>query len=95
MVEPANKILKALLELIPKGVAVLDANHQVIDFNPALVKILGISKEGLRAPGNMPISDIFAWMARSCLGRRIPQRSRRKETNDNKVDCYRCGTTSF
>jgi PAS domain S-box-containing protein len=49
MVEPANKILKALLELIPAGVAVLDANHQVIDFNTALVKILGISEERLRA----------------------------------------------
>ncbi len=43
-----KKLLLALFEILPAGVAVLDANHQIIDFNPALAKILGITEEGLR-----------------------------------------------
>jgi PAS domain-containing protein len=44
----SKRLLKALFEILPAGVAVLDGNQQIIDCNPALVKILGITEEGLR-----------------------------------------------
>jgi PAS domain S-box-containing protein/putative nucleotidyltransferase with HDIG domain len=40
--------LKALFELLPVGVSVLDAENRVTYANPALERILGLSEEGLR-----------------------------------------------
>ena len=39
--------LRRLFEIMPMGILVLDNQRNVIDVNPSLVKILGISKEGL------------------------------------------------
>jgi PAS domain S-box-containing protein len=38
-----------LFEILPVGISILDAQHNLIEFNPALAKILDITKEGLAA----------------------------------------------
>ena len=39
--------LKALFNLLPIGVSVIDAERNIVDVNPALEKILGISRNDL------------------------------------------------
>lgn len=43
-----ENLLKALFAVLPAGIAFLDGNHQIIDFNPSFGKILGVSEEGLQ-----------------------------------------------
>src|SRR6202008_2864219 len=38
---------KALFHLAPVGISLLDRQHEVVDVNPALEKITGLSKEEL------------------------------------------------
>jgi PAS domain S-box-containing protein len=40
---------KRLIELLPVGVTILDSNRRVIDMNPAIELILGVTQEGLAA----------------------------------------------
>lgn len=39
--------LKNLFDILPVGVSILNAEGQIVDINPALEKILGITREGL------------------------------------------------
>ena len=43
----SEKKLKALFNLLPIGVSVIDAERNIVDVNPALEKILGISRNDL------------------------------------------------
>ncbi len=43
-----GNLFKALLAVLPAGIAFLDGNHQIINYNPLFAKILGVSEEGLR-----------------------------------------------
>jgi PAS domain S-box-containing protein len=43
----SEKKLKALFEALPVGVSILDAERRIAYINPALEKILGITKDGL------------------------------------------------
>ena len=46
--QESNEKFRLLLQLLPVGISVLDQYGQVIDQNPALEKILSISREGLQ-----------------------------------------------
>ncbi|HXV41426.1 MAG TPA: PAS domain S-box protein, partial [Anaerolineae bacterium] len=39
--------LRALFEILPVGVTILDKDRKIVDLNPALERILAVSKEGL------------------------------------------------
>jgi PAS domain S-box-containing protein len=39
--------LKTLFQILPVGISILDQDHHVVDVNPALGQILGITREGI------------------------------------------------
>ena len=44
----SNEKLEQLFELLPVGISVLDRERKIVKTNPALEKILGVSREGMR-----------------------------------------------
>ncbi|MBK7200117.1 PAS domain S-box protein [Candidatus Amarolinea dominans] len=48
-VQESERELKAIFELLPVGISILDAERRVVFANSALVDIMGLSNEGLQA----------------------------------------------